>query len=112
VAAWIPDPAHLDFVGSDLYTRDGSTQLSALASVSLTYARSIAKPYFIGESGVGGTATKKKTWLQNARTWLKANTDIVVFDYSETNAAADYRVEYQTGPLSAWKAMTGDPYFQ
>jgi hypothetical protein len=112
VAAWMPNAAHLDFVGSDLYTQDGSTQLSVLADPSLTYARSVGKPYFIGEAGVGGTATKKRTWLQNARTFLKANTDIIVFDYSETNALADYRVEYQAGPLSAWQAITGDPYFQ
>jgi hypothetical protein len=115
-AAWVPDTTKFDAIGSDLYSNSntGLIQLSVLANPSLTYARSIGKPYIIGESGCSQAAAKKKTWLQNARTFLKANADIAMFDYSETNAqvGGDFRVEYQSGPLSAWQAMVLDPYFQ
>jgi len=112
--AWLPDNAHMDFVGADLYANYGSTTpLSTLAGPSLTYARSIGKPYLIGEAGIAGTGRQKQTWLRAARTFLTNNTDIVAFVYSETVAqGGDFRVSTTTRALNAWRAITGDPYFQ
>lgn len=111
--AWLPAADHMDFVGSDLYSRDGATQLSALAAAPLAKARSLSKPFVIGEAGVGGGARAKATWLRNARTYLKANADIDVFDYSETVAlGSDYLVETNSTVLTAWRAITADTYFR
>lgn len=112
-AAWLPDAAHLDFVGADIYANNGTSSLSSLTGPVLTVAQGLGKPLFIGESGCAGTGSQKKVWLTAARTYLKAHTDIVGFDYSETVFGTfDYRVETTTAAKNAWKAITGDPYFQ
>ena len=115
IDSWLPDPQFMDFLGADLYDKGGTTQLSTLAATSLAKARSLDKPLVIGESGtVEGrrTSNYKATWFRNARTFLKANEDIMMYDYSHTTSQTyDYHVDTTPTALAAWREITADPYF-
>ncbi len=117
--SYYPGNEYVDWVCSDPYNwapgRPGAEWRSLAQAAQPFYDWGLAtgKPLMLGEYGCQErTSGEKAAWFNQARADLKSRFPAIrALVYFDSFTAYDWRVDTSSSSLSAFRAMSADPYF-
>jgi len=115
-----PGDSYVDWICSDPYPSHNDYEAFSVVNSAFTnWARTIAKPVMIGETGVSPKdPTLQKTWLEDMAATIRADPQIKAVVYFEekrddktSQQVWDYRLADNPTALSEFSSLAKDPYF-
>lgn len=117
-AAYYPGDDQVEWLCADVYPGQDYDSFADVSAEFMAWASTHAKPIIIGEFGAedGGSAAQRADWLSGVDVYAKTHPQIKALVYfearrNENGNDRDFTLVGSGAPLSAFRKMVLDPYF-